>query len=100
MQDDKRWMVKSQLVARLHAKFPDLDEETVKEAVTVILNGMVRHLSDGDRVEIRDFGVFALHAREARISRNPRTGEPVQVEAKSVVRFKPGKELKSRVEQG
>jgi integration host factor subunit beta len=66
----------------------------------MILDHMTDALADGDRIEVRGFGSFSLHYREPRIGRNPKTGEKVELAGKYVPHFKPGKELKDRVNLG
>ena len=75
---------------------------TQQQAFAVIqktLEHITDSLAEGNNVELRNFGVFQIKQREARLARNPRTGEPVPVEAKNVVTFKPGKEMEERVRQ-
>ncbi len=91
-------MTKSELIARLaarHGQFPVADIEL---AVKTILDALARNLSHGERIEIRGFGSFSLSYRPARVGRNPKSGERVQVPAKYVPHFKPGKELRDRVD--
>lgn len=90
-------MIKSELVARLAEANPHLYQRDVERIVTTILNEITTALARGDRVELRGFGAFSVKSRPARIGRNPRTGEPVQVEEKSVPFFKTGKELRERL---
>lgn len=90
-------MTKSELIKLLATKQPHLGERDVELAVNVMLGQMTAALANGDRVEIRGFGSFSLHIRAPRIGRNPRTGTPVQVERKHVPHFKPGKEMRERV---
>jgi integration host factor subunit beta len=68
--------------------------------VKTSLEHMVSALSTGERIEIRGFGSFSLHYRPARIGRNPKSGEPVSLSAKYVPHFKPGKDLRERVNEG
>ncbi|MGO9445705.1 MAG: integration host factor subunit beta [Thiobacillaceae bacterium] len=91
-------MTRSKLIARLAARYPNLTSDDVEVTVIEILNAMKRSLSQGKRVEIRGFGVFTLNARRSRIGRNPKTGEAVQISAKKNPHFKPGKELRERVD--
>ncbi|OOR87249.1 integration host factor subunit beta [Moraxella caviae] len=90
-------MNKSDLIANLSLACDDLTENVVDEAVREIIALMVDQLSHDGRVEVRGFGSFCLHHREARQARNPRTGESVMVEAKAVPHFKPGKALREAV---
>jgi len=91
-------MTKSELVSRLAARFPQLVTKDADCAVKMILDAMTGALVDGHRIEIRGFGSFALNNRPPRVSRNPKSGEKVQVPAKRVPHFKAGKELRERVD--
>ncbi len=91
-------MIKSELVRVLSEKLPELQQRDVELAVNSILAQMADALVRGERIEIRDFGSFDLHHRSARIGRNPRTGEAVDLPAKVAVHFKPGKEMRDRVD--
>jgi integration host factor subunit beta len=90
-------MIKSELVARLAEENPHLFQRDVERIVNTIFDEISAALSRGDRVELRGFGAFSVKQRPARQGRNPRTGEPVQVEAKHVPFFKSGKELRERL---
>ena len=90
-------MVKSEMVKVLNKKMPDFQERDVESALNCIVNQMVDALVKGERIEIRGFGSFDLRHRSPRIARNPKTGESVQLAAKAAVHFKPGKEMKDRV---
>jgi integration host factor subunit beta len=92
-------MTKSELIARLAARYPQLVAKDAEFAVKVILDALTDSLAQGDRIEIRGFGSFALNYRPPRLGRNPKSGEKVQVPAKYVPHFKPGKELRERVDQ-
>jgi integration host factor subunit beta len=91
-------VAKSGIVSRLAQKQTQLTEEDVEMAVNTILDNMIGGLVTGDRVEIRGFGSLSLHFRPPRVGRNPKTGEQVRVPAKYVPHFKPGNELKNRVD--
>jgi len=93
-------MTKSELIARLAERFPQLVEKDADLSVKVILDAMSDVLARGDRIEIRGFGSFSLNYRPQRIGRNPKTGEKVEVPAKYVPHFKAGKELRERVDRG
>jgi len=93
-------MLRSELIARLAEENPDLKSEDLERVVGVILDEIAEALSRGDRVELRGFGAFSVRHRKARVGRNPRTGETVEVEAKSVPFFRPGKELRALVNGG
>ncbi|HEV7229201.1 integration host factor subunit beta [Brevundimonas sp.] len=90
-------MIKSELIEKLAAENRHLTHGEVERVVNVILGGMTDALSEGGRVEIRGFGAFSVRDRPARAGRNPRTGEAVDVPAKSVPFFKSGKELRERL---
>ncbi len=91
-------MLKSELCDELNKKIPGLDKYTVELSVNCILNHITTALTSGDRIEIRDFGSFNLHHRPARLARNPKTGEIVNLPSKSAAHFKPGKQLRDRVD--
>jgi len=90
-------MTKSELIEVIASKQPHLAYRDVEVAVKTLLEHMSEALSSGQRIEIRGFGSFSLHHRPPRIGRNPKTGEPVALPAKYVPHFKPGKELRQRV---
>lgn len=91
-------MTKSELITRLAERFPQLVAKDADLAVKVILDAMTGALAQGDRIEIRGFGSFALNYRPPRTGRNPKSGEKVHVPAKYVPHFKAGKELRERVD--
>lgn len=90
-------MTKSDLIERLSNNFINLSAKEVELAIKEILEQMANSLQDGDRIEIRGFGSFSLHYRAPRVGRNPKTGERVELSGKYVPHFKPGKELRERV---
>ena len=90
-------MVKSELVRALNEKLPDSRLDDVESAVNCLLKHMADALVQGERIEIRGFGGFDLHHRPPRIARNPKTGEAVNILAKVAVHFKPGKDMKDRI---
>ncbi len=92
-------MTKSELIARLAERFPQLVAKDADFAVKMMLDAMSEALVRGDRIEIRGFGSFALNYRPPRVGRNPKSGEKVSVPAKWVPHFKAGKELRERVDQ-
>jgi len=92
-------MTKSELIARLAERFPQLVAKDADFAVKMILDAMSDALVRADRIEIRGFGSFALNYRPPRTGRNPKSGEKVSVPAKWVPHFKAGKELLERVDQ-
>ncbi|QEL65659.1 integration host factor, beta subunit [Oryzomicrobium terrae] len=91
-------MTKSELIARLAARFPQLVAKDADFAVKMILDAMSGALSRGDRIEIRGFGSFSLNYRPPRVGRNPKSGDKVSVPEKWVPHFKAGKELRERVD--
>ena len=91
-------MTKSELIAQLAERFPQLVAKDADYAVKMILDAMTDALARGDRIEIRGFGSFALNYRPPRTGRNPKSGEKVLVPEKFVPHFKAGKELRERVD--
>lgn len=97
-------MTKSELMARLAELFAErntdseLQAKDIEYSVKVLVDTMTRSLAKGQRIEIRGFGSFDLNERKSRVGRNPKTGESVTVPAKHVPHFKPGKELRERVD--
>jgi len=91
-------MTKSELIARLAERFPQLVAKDADYAVKMILDALTAALVRSDRIEIRGFGSFALNYRPPRIGRNPKSGDKVQVPEKYVPHFKAGKELRERVD--
>jgi len=91
-------VVKSELVSALSEKLPGLQQRDVELALNCILAQMADALAQSERIEIRGFGSFDLRHRPPRIARNPRTGEAVNLPAKIKVHFKPGKEMRDRVD--
>ncbi|MGD8937348.1 MAG: integration host factor subunit beta [Thiogranum sp.] len=90
-------MTKSELIEILAAKNSHLNHKDVELAVKSLIEQMSQSLSTGHRIEIRGFGSFSLHYRPPRMGRNPKTGDAVALAAKYVPHFKPGKELRERV---
>ncbi len=91
-------MIKSELIASLAAKMTQLPEKQVTDSINKILELMSEALIKNERIEIRGFGSFSLHHRPPRNAHNPKTGEKVITEAKYSPHFKPGKELRERVD--
>jgi len=91
-------MTKSELIARLAERFPQLVVKDADYAVKMILDALTAALVRSDRIEIRGFGSFALNYRPPRVGRNPKSGDKVQVPEKYVPHFKAGKELRERVD--
>lgn len=92
-------MTKSELIDRLAQQQTHLSHKDVELAVKLLLERVSQALTQKQRIEIRGFGSFSLHQRPARVGRNPKTGEPVNIPAKFVPHFKPGKELRERVNE-
>lgn len=90
-------MTKSELIERLITKHEHLSVKDVELAVKTMIDHMSEALSEGNRIEIRGFGSFSLHYRAPRTGRNPKTGESVELDAKYVPHFKPGKDLREQV---
>ncbi|MTI11369.1 integration host factor subunit beta [Curvivirga aplysinae] len=90
-------MTRSELIARIAQQNPHLYHRDVERIVTTIFDEITDALCQGDRVELRGFGAFSVKHREARVGRNPRTGESVSVDAKAVPFFKTGKLLRERL---
>ena len=93
-------MTKSELIELIASRQTQLSAKDVELAVKTVLEHMSQTLSSGERIEIRGFGSFSLHYREPRKGRNPKTGDAVQLTGKYVPHFKPGKELRERVNKG
>ncbi|MDE0901889.1 MAG: integration host factor subunit beta [Erythrobacter sp.] len=93
----RRQMIRSELLAALAQDNPELRAEEVEQVVDVFFEEIAQRLSEGGRVELRGFGAFSTREREARKGRNPRTGETVDVPAKRVPYFKPGKDMRRRL---
>ncbi|MBU0538734.1 MAG: integration host factor subunit beta [Gammaproteobacteria bacterium] len=90
-------MTKSELIELITERQPQLSHKDVELAVKTMIEHMSTVLATGDRIEIRGFGSFSLHYREPRMGRNPKTGDTVELPGKYVPHFKPGKELRERV---
>ena len=90
-------MIRSELVQKLCGDFPGLTQREVESVVGAIFDSITEQLASGGRVELRGFGAFSTRRRDARVGRNPRTGESVEVDAKRVPYFKPGKEMRERL---
>lgn len=93
-------MIRSELLNELHKDNPDLRADEIEQVVDVFFDEITQRLAEGGRVELRGFGAFSTREREARVGRNPRTGESVNVPAKRVPYFKAGKEIKNRLNDG
>jgi integration host factor subunit beta len=91
-------MLKSEFIHALSVKQPHLTLSDVDQAVHCIIEKMITELANGGRVEIRGFGAFSLKYRKPKMGRNPRTGVAVSIPQKHSVYFKPGADLKKRVD--
>ncbi len=90
-------MIRSELVQKLADENPDLTNRDIEAIVDTFFDQIMQRLAADGRVELRGFGAFSTRARDARLGRNPRTGETVQVTAKRVPYFKPGKDMRLRL---
>jgi integration host factor subunit beta len=93
-------MTKSELIQRLAERNPHLYQRDVELIVSAIFDEISNALARGDRVELRGFGAFSVKRRDARVGRNPRTGDSVPVDEKHVPFFKTGKQLRERLNEG
>ena len=91
-------MTKSELIAILANRYPQLAVRDTDYAVKTVLEAMTKALAGGQRIEMRGFGSFSLSERSPRVGRNPKSGEKVLVPGKQVPHFKAGKELRERVD--
>ncbi|WP_278247413.1 integration host factor subunit beta [Sphingomonas jatrophae] len=90
-------MIRSELVQRLARDNPEFTAKEMERVVALFFDAIVEQLATGGRVELRGFGTFTTRARDARTGRNPRTGDAVDVDAKRVPYFKPGKEMRQKL---
>ncbi len=90
-------MIKSELIAKLAKANPHLYQRDIERSVSPFFDSITDALARGERVELRGFGAFSVKKREARVGRNPKTGEAVHVEAKYTPHFKTGKDLRERL---
>ncbi|RVV97271.1 integration host factor subunit beta [Mesobaculum littorinae] len=90
-------MIRSELIQKIAEENPHLYHRDVERIVNTIFEEIIDAMVRGDRVELRGFGAFSVKKRDARVGRNPRTGEPVQVDEKFVPFFKTGKLLRDRL---
>jgi len=97
LSEQENTMTKSELMELLAQKQTQLAYKDIELAVKTMIEQMTQSLSTGNRIEIRGFGSFSLHFRPPRMGRNPKTGDPVPLNGKHVPHFKPGKELRERV---
>ncbi|HEX8484620.1 integration host factor subunit beta [Sphingomonas sp.] len=90
-------MIRSELVDKLCEEHRDLNPREIEAIVTTFFDTIAQRLAENGRVELRGFGAFSTRERDARTGRNPRTGDIVAVDAKRVPYFKPGKEMRARL---
>ena len=90
-------MIRSELVQHLCEEHPDLSQREIERIIGCFFDTIGGRLASNGRVELRGFGAFSTRSRDARTGRNPRTGEHVEVDAKRVPYFKPGKEMRARL---
>ena len=90
-------MIRSELIQKITDENPHLFQRDVERIVNTIFEEITDALANGDRVELRGFGAFSVKTRDARVGRNPRTGEAVSVDQKKVPFFKTGKLLRDRL---
>ncbi len=89
-------VTKKEIVKQISEK-AELTQLKTKEVVQLTFDAIIQTLATEGRIELRNFGVFEVRERKARKARNPRTGDPVEVEPKNVVTFQPGKEMEEKV---
>lgn len=94
---ERKTVTKSELIESISARQEQLSAKDVELAIKAMIDSMAQVLASGGRIEIRGFGSFSLHYRAPRIGRNPKTGDTVRLTGKYVPHFKPGKELRDRV---
>ncbi|HSG32930.1 MAG TPA: integration host factor subunit beta [Sphingomonadaceae bacterium] len=90
-------MIRSELMQAVAADNPELRADEVEQVIDIFFDEIAARLAEGGRVELRGFGAFSTRERDARVGRNPRSGEAVSVPAKRVPYFKPGKEIRERL---
>ena len=93
-------MNKADLIERIFAEQgPKVSKAQSARALESVISGITASLKKGERVTISGFGTFSASKRKARVGRNPQTGEPINIPARTVARFTPGKELKRELEK-
>ncbi|MEE4539169.1 MAG: integration host factor subunit beta [Erythrobacter sp.] len=90
-------MIRSELLQQLQRDNPELRADEIEQVVEIFFEEISQRLAEGGRIELRGFGAFSTRERDARVGRNPRTGEPVEVPAKRVPYFKAGKDIRKRL---
>ena len=93
-------MIRSELIQKIAEENPHLYQRDVERIVNTIFDRIIESMAQGNRVELRGFGAFSVKHRDARLGRNPRTGEGVSVDEKHVPFFKTGKQLRERLNEG
>lgn len=96
---ERNTVTKSELIESIATRHEQLSAKDVELAIKTMIDAMAQVLSSGGRIEIRGFGSFSLHYRAPRLGRNPKTGDTVRLTGKYVPHFKPGKELRDRVNE-
>jgi integration host factor subunit beta len=96
---ERNTVTKSELIECIADRYEMLSSRDVELAIKTMIDSMAQVLATGGRIEIRGFGSFSLHYRAPRIGRNPKTGDTVKLTGKYVPHFKPGKELRDRVNE-
>ena len=86
-------IVKSKLLIQLKESYPNFLQKDLKKVVSIVLNEIKQSLKNGNRVELRGFGIFSTNIQKARISRNPKTGEKISTPEKKTIHFKMAKEM-------
>jgi len=97
MEEKRKSITKSELIDRISTKLPQLGNKDVELSVKTLIEKIIDSLSKGDRTEVRGFGSFSVHYRKPRIGRNPKTGDSVSLPGKNAAHFKPGKELRNKI---
>lgn len=92
-------MIKSELVQKVNGQNTHLYQKDVENAVNAVFNKITKALEDGNRMELRGFGTIGVKNRKARVGRNPKTGEKVNIDEKYIPFFKAGKELKAKLNE-
>jgi integration host factor subunit beta len=90
-------MTKSELIAVINTKLPEMEFQNIELAVNCMLSHMANVLEEGERIEVRGFGSFNLHHSSPRLARNPKTGETLHIPVKTIIHFKAGKQMRDRV---
>ena len=97
MEEKRQSVTKSELIDRIATKLPQLGNKDVELSVKTLIEKIIDSLAQGDRTEVRGFGSFCVHYRKPRIGRNPKTGDSVSLPGKNAAHFKPGKELRYKI---